>query len=64
MSSGLIATIIVFLLVCLFGLMIFYDRKKITKEETAAKSVTETYMSPKERWEAHVKELRRRQKSL
>lgn len=62
MSSGLTATVIVFLLVGLFGLVIFYDRKRTTEEETAARSVTETYMNPEERWEAHVKELRRRQK--
>jgi hypothetical protein len=60
MTSGFIATIIVFLVVGLFGLLIFYDRKRIRKEEFDGRGVSETYMEPKERWDAHVEELRRR----
>ena len=61
MTSGFIATIVVFLVVGLFGLMIFYDRKRIRKEESGGRTAPETYMEPKERWDAHVEELRRRE---
>ena len=60
MSTGLMATIGVFALVVLFGLVIILDRKKIGKEEAAPKSGAEVQMSPKERWDAHVEKLQKR----
>ena len=60
MSKGLMATIVVFALVVLFGLVIILDRKKIGKEEAAPKSGAKVQMSPKERWDAHVEKLQKR----
>ena len=57
MTSGLMATIGVFVLVGLFGLVILYDRKKIKKEEGAAPVTTTIKKTPKEIWDAHVEKL-------
>jgi hypothetical protein len=57
MTSGLIATIGVFALVVLFGLVILHDRKKIKKEEGAARVTTTIKKTPKEVWDAHVEKL-------
>ena len=57
MTSGLMATIGVFALVVLFGLVILHDRKKIKKEEGAARVTTTTKKTPKEMWDAHVEKL-------
>ena len=57
MTSGLMATIGVFALVVLFGLVILHDRKKIKKEEGAARVTTTTKKTPKEVWDAHVEKL-------
>ena len=60
MNTGLIATIGVFALIVIFGLIILLDRKKIGKEEAAPKRRAEVQMSPKERWDAHVEKLQNR----
>jgi hypothetical protein len=57
MTSGLMATIGVFALVVLFGLVILHDRKKIKKEEGAARVTTTIKKTPKEVWDAHVEKL-------
>jgi hypothetical protein len=57
MTSGLIATIGVFALVVLFGLVILHDRKKIKKEEGVARVTTTIKKTPKEVWDAHVEKL-------
>ena len=57
MTSGLMVTIGVFALVLLFGLVILYDRKKIRKEEGAARSTTTTKKTPKDIWDTHVEKL-------
>ena len=57
MTSGLMATIGVFVLVGLFGLVILFDRKKIKKEEGAPRVTTTIKRSPKEIWDAHVEKL-------
>ena len=57
MTSGLMATIGVFALVVLFGLIIMYDRKKIRKEEGAARVTNTIKKTPKEIWDAHVEKL-------
>jgi hypothetical protein len=59
MSTGLMATICVFALVVLFGLVILLDRRKIGKEEAVPKSGAEVKMSPKERWDSHVEKLQK-----
>jgi hypothetical protein len=60
MSSGLMATIGVFVLVGLFGLIILWDRKKTEREEAAPRRGSEVQMSPKERWDSHVEQLQKR----
>jgi hypothetical protein len=60
MSSGLAATIGVFALVGLFGLIILWDRKKTEQEETGPKRAAEDHMTPTERWDAHVEQLQKR----
>jgi len=57
MTSGLMATMGVFALVVLFGLVILHDRKKIKKEEGPARVTTTIKKTPKEVWDAHVEEL-------
>jgi hypothetical protein len=57
MASGLMATIGVFALVGLFGLVILHDRKKIKQEEGPARITTTTRKTPKEIWDAHVEKL-------
>jgi hypothetical protein len=57
MTSGLMATIGVFALVVIFGLVILQDRKKIKGEEGAAKVTTTIKKTPKEMWDAHVEKL-------
>jgi hypothetical protein len=57
MTSGLIATIGVFALVVLFGLVILHDRKKVKKEESAARITPPIKKTPKEMWDAHVEKL-------
>lgn len=60
MSSGLMATMGVFVLVGFFGLIIFWDRKKTEQEEDALQRGAEVQMSPKERWDSHVEQLQKR----
>ncbi|MBE9534602.1 MAG: hypothetical protein IMF03_06335 [Proteobacteria bacterium] len=60
MSSGLMATIGVFVLIGLFGLIILWDRKKTEQEEDALQRDAEVQMSPKERWDSHVEQLQKR----
>ena len=60
MSSGLMATIVVFVLVGLFGLILLWDRKKTEREEAAPRRGAEVQMSPKERWDSHVEQLQKR----
>ena len=60
MSTGLMATLGVFALVVLFGLMILLERKKIGKEEASPKSGAEIQMTPKKRWDAHVEKLQKK----
>ncbi|MES0397842.1 MAG: hypothetical protein ABUK17_09880 [Syntrophobacteria bacterium] len=60
MSSGLMATMGVFVLVGFFGLIILWDRKKTEQEEDALQRGTEVQMSPKERWDSHVEQLQKR----
>jgi hypothetical protein len=57
MTSGLLATIGVFTLVVLFGLVIMSDRKKGRKEEGVFRLTTPIKKSPKEIWDAHVEKL-------
>ena len=57
MTSGLMATIGVFALVVLFGLVILQDRQKIKKEEGADRVTTTIKKTPKEIWDAHVEKL-------
>jgi hypothetical protein len=57
MTSGLMATIGVFTLVVLFGLVIMYDRKKTSKEEGAVRLTTTIKKTPKEIWDAHAEKL-------
>lgn len=61
MSSGLMATMGVFVLVGLFGLIILWDRKKTEQEEAAPQGGAEVQMSPKERWDSHVEQLQKRE---
>ena len=60
MSSGLMATMGVFVLVGLFGLIILWDRKKTEQEEVAPQRGAEVQMRPKERWDSHVEQLQKR----
>lgn len=60
MTTGLMATIGVFALVVLFGLVILQDRKKIKREEGAARDSTTIKPTPKEIWDAHVEKLSRK----
>ena len=61
MSSGLMATIGVFVLIGIFGLIILWDRKKTEREEAGpTKRATEVHMSPTERWDAHVERLQKK----
>ncbi|MEE9531635.1 MAG: hypothetical protein V3W52_11620 [Syntrophobacteria bacterium] len=60
MSSGLMATMGVFVLVGLFGLIILWDRKKTEQDEAALQRDAEVQMSPKERWDSHVEQLQKR----
>jgi len=60
MSSGLMATMGVFVLVGFFGLIIFWVRKKTEQEEDALQRGAEVQMSPKERWDSHVEQLQKR----
>ena len=60
MSSGLMATIAVFVLIGLFGLIILWDRKKTEREEAAPQRGAEVQMSPKEKWDSHVEQLQKR----
>ena len=60
MSTGLMATIGVFVLIGLFGLIILWDRKKTEQEEAGPKRGAEVQMSPTERWDAHVEKLQKR----
>ena len=57
MTSGLMATIGVFALVVLFGLVILQDRQKIKKKEGADRVTTTIKKTPKEIWDAHVEKL-------
>jgi hypothetical protein len=57
MTSGFLATIAVFVLVVLFGLVILHDRKKIKKEEGATRVTATIKRTPKEIWDAHVERL-------
>jgi hypothetical protein len=57
MTSGLLATIGVFALVVLFGLVIMSDRKKSRKEEGVVRLTTRIKKTPKEIWDAHVEKL-------
>ena len=57
MTSGLMATIGVFALVVLFGLVILQDRQKIKKKEGADRVTTTIKKTPKEVWDAHVEKL-------
>jgi hypothetical protein len=57
MTSGLMATIGVFALVVLFGLVILHDRKQIKKEEGAARVTPTIKKTPKEVWDTHVEKL-------
>jgi hypothetical protein len=57
MTSGLLATIGVFALVVLFGLVIMSDRKKSRKEEGVIRLTTRIKKTPKEIWDAHVEKL-------
>jgi FtsH-binding integral membrane protein len=59
MSTGLMATIGVFVLVGLFALIILYDRKRI-KEDVAPKIPTGPKLSPTQMWDRHIDELRKR----
>ena len=61
MSSGLMATMGVFVLVGLFGLIILWDRKKTEQEEDTPQRGAEVQMSPKERWDSHVEQLQKRE---
>jgi hypothetical protein len=54
------ATMGVFVLVGLFGLIILWDRKKTEQEEAAPQRGAEVQMSPKERWDLHVEQLQKR----
>jgi len=60
MSSGLMATMGVFVLIGLFGLIILWDRKKTEQDEAAHQRGAEVQMSPKERWDSHVEQLQKR----
>jgi len=60
MSTGLMATIGVFVLIGLFGLIILWDRKKTEQEEAGPKRAAEVQMTPTERWDAHVEKLQKR----
>ena len=61
MSTGLMATIGVLVLVGIFGLIILLDRKKTQQEEAGPKRAAEDYMTPTERWDAHVEQLQKRE---
>jgi hypothetical protein len=54
------ATMGVFVLVGLFGLIILWDRKKTEQDEAALQRDAEVQMSPKERWDSHVEQLQKR----
>lgn len=60
MSTGLMATIGVFVLVGLFALFILYDRTRVKKEDKAPKAATGPKLSPTEMWDKHIDELRKR----
>ena len=60
MSTGLMATIGVFVLIGLFGLIILWDRKKTEQEEAGPKRAAEDQMTPTERWDSHVEQLQKR----
>jgi hypothetical protein len=55
------ATIGVLVLVGIFGLIILWDRKKTQQEEAGPKRAVEEYMTPTERWDAHVEQLQKRE---
>ncbi|MGD8370660.1 MAG: hypothetical protein PVF76_01515 [Syntrophobacterales bacterium] len=59
MSTGLMATIGVFVLVGLFALIILYDRKRIN-EDIAPKTAPGPKLSPTQMWDRHIDELRKR----
>ncbi|UCE83073.1 MAG: hypothetical protein JSV47_00570 [Deltaproteobacteria bacterium] len=59
MSTGLMATIVVFVLVGLFALIILYDRKK-PSEDVAPKAAPGPKLSPTQMWDKHIDELRER----
>ena len=60
MSTGLMATLGVFVLIGLFGLIILWDRKKTEQEEVGPKRAAEVQMTPTKRWDAHVEKLQKR----
>ena len=60
MSTGLMATIGVFVLVGLFALIVFYDRKRGTERDKTPKAPAGPKLSPTEMWDKHIDELRKR----
>jgi hypothetical protein len=60
MKTGLLVTVGVFCLVVLFGLIVLLDRKRIKKKESMTEISAKDKISPEERWQKHVEELRRK----
>ena len=60
MNTGIIVTIGVIVLACLFGLIILSGRKGAEGETAVSKTASGPQLSPTERWDKHVEELQKR----